>query len=317
MSCAVKVNEAFALREFCLLVIKFSTWSTRFKQHKFYRFRGGQGLTGHWRELQWLFFAFQSGVTMIGCIMSDDSTHTPNPDQNFDAPMPENGEANEHQPIFNLPTVIVAIVCTCVALHVLRMFVLSQQWHEWLFLNFAFFPVRYTPEYFAFDFPTLWSPIGSTLLHADWAHLGLNMIWLIALGSPVAYRLGWLRSLVFWVLTALGAILLHTFLYYGDSVPLIGASGAVSGFMGAAARFGFRSNRANPRAGLAGPLYGPLEALRLRGVLPFLLIWMVLNWAFGSDLLGLAGGSSIAWEAHIGGLITGYFAIAWLDWRRM
>ncbi len=202
-------------------------------------------------------------------------------------------------------------------MHVLRLNFLPENWQNWLLLTFAYFPIRFTPEYFVIDLPTLISPIGHTFLHGDWTHLGLNMIWLVVFGSPVAYRLGWRRSLLFWTVTALGAVILHTIIYFGDSVPLIGASGAVSGFLGGAARFGFRANKINPRRGLAGPVYGPLESLKQPGVLPFLTIWMAMNFAFGSNMLGLSNGASIAWEAHIGGLLTGFFAIALLDPRRV
>ncbi len=225
-------------------------------------------------------------------------------------------QLEKRQPIFNLPLVLICLVGVCIGVHVLRLNVLSENWHNWLLLTFAYFPIRFTPEYFALDLPTLISPIGHTFLHGDWTHLGLNMIWLVAFGSPVAYRLGWRRSLLFWAVTALGAVILHTIIYFGDSVPLIGASGAVSGFLGGAARFGFRSNQIHPRQGLAGPVYAPLESLKLRGVLPFLTIWMAMNFAFGSNIIGLSDGASIAWEAHIGGLLTGFFAIAFLDPKR-
>lgn len=223
----------------------------------------------------------------------------------------------QREPIFNLPAVLVVFVVLCVGMHILRNSVFSTQLAEWVFVTFAYFPIRFTPEYFTLDLPTLVSPVGHSFLHGDWTHLGMNMIWLVAFGAPVAYRLGALRAVLFWILTALGAVLLHTIIYYGDTVPLIGASGAVSGFLGGAARFGFRSNRRNPRAGLAGPLYGPLDSLRQRGVVSFLAIWMILNFAFGSDLLGLSGGASIAWEAHIGGLTTGFFAIGYLDKKHL
>lgn len=227
--------------------------------------------------------------------------------------VPPNPSSSAKQPVFNLPTVLVCLVGLCIGVHIVRQYLLPEPWQDWMVLTFAYFPIRYTPEYFVFDLPTLASPLGHSFLHGDWTHLGLNMIWLVAFGSPVAYRLGWLKALIFWAITALGAVFLHTLIYYGDTVPLVGASGAVSGFLGGAARFGFRSNKLNPRAGLAGPLYPPIESLKLRGVAPFLIIWMLMNFAFGSDIFGLAGGASIAWEAHIGGLVTGFFAIALLD----
>lgn len=216
-------------------------------------------------------------------------------------------------PIFNLHGAIVLAVALCVAVHLYRM-LLHDEFSDRLFIiRFAFLPIRYTPEFLQIDGPTLWTPLTHTFLHGDWVHLGFNMIWLVAFGAPVAYRLGWGRTLALWIITALGAVLLHTLIYFGDPVPLLGASGAVSGFLGAAARFGFRADRRNPRRGFAGPLLGPVASLAQRGVLPFILVWTAINYATGADLFGLAGGASIAWEAHIGGLLTGFFAIGWLD----
>lgn len=216
-------------------------------------------------------------------------------------------------PAFNLHGAIILMVALCVGVHLYRTNLLDMFADRTFLLDFAFLPIRYTPEFFQLDGPTLWTPITHTFLHGDWVHLGFNMIWLVAFGAPVAYRLGWPRTLALWIITALGAVLLHTLIYFGDPVPLLGASGAVSGFLGAAARFGFRANRQNPRLGFAGPLHGPVAALGQRGVLTFLLIWMAINYATGADLFGMAGGASIAWEAHIGGLLTGFLAIGWLD----
>lgn len=235
---------------------------------------------------------------------SNEQMGTPSEDVNTSRP---------RQPLFNLPTVMVVIVAACTLVHLLRSNFFSVSLDQWVLINFAFFPIRYTAQYFTFDMATILSPFSYTLLHGSWGHLAMNMIWLVIFGAPVAYRIGSWRSVLFWLVTGLGAVILHTALYYGSSTPLIGASGAVSGFLGAAARFGFRANRRNPREGLAGHLYGPLDSLRQRGVLPFLLVWMIINFAFGSGILGMAGDASIAWEAHIGGLVTGYFLIGLLD----
>ena len=231
------------------------------------------------------------------------------PDPAPDIPPPPPGR----QPAFNLHGAIVVFVAVCVGVHVLRTVVFDGALDRWITLNFAFIPLRYTPPFFQLDWPTLISPFSYAFLHGDWIHLGFNMIWLVAFGAPVAYRLGWTRTIALWVITALGAVALHAALYIGDPVPLWGASGAVSGFLGAAARFGFRADRRNPRAGFAGPLLGPLASLRQRGVIAFLVVWIAINVATGLDLFGLAGGASIAWEAHIGGLAVGFFGIGLLD----
>jgi len=217
------------------------------------------------------------------------------------------------QPAFNLHGAIILFVVLCVGVHVLRVVVFGGALDRWIIANFAFIPIRFSPEYFQLNWPTLVSPITYSFLHGDWLHLGFNMIWLVVFGAPVAYRLGWARTIALWCITALGAVGLHAVLYMGDPVPLWGASGAVSGFLGAAARFGFRADRRNPRRGFAGPLLGPLDSLRQPGVIPFLVVWIGINVATGYDLFGLSGGVAIAWEAHIGGLITGFLAIGFLD----
>lgn len=231
------------------------------------------------------------------------------PERPDDRLRPSNGGG----PMFNLHGAIVVLVVLCVGVHLVRQFIIGPSLDRWVIIEFAFFPARYSWPYLDLNWATVVSPITHTFLHGDWVHLGFNMIWLVAFGAPVAYRLGWMRTFALWAITALGAVALHTLLYFGDFTPLIGASGAVSGFLGAAARFGFRADRRNPRRGFNGPLLGPIASLRQRGVLPFLIVWVAINYATGTDLLGMAGGASIAWEAHIGGLLTGFFAIGWLD----
>ncbi|MEO1745053.1 MAG: rhomboid family intramembrane serine protease [Pseudomonadota bacterium] len=214
------------------------------------------------------------------------------------------------EPAFNVPGALVVIALACIAIHFLRTQVFGPMTNVSIILNYALIPERFTVGFVLTDL-TLWlSLVSHTLLHGDWLHLAFNLIWLVAFGAPVAYRLGTFRTLAFWVITALGAAALHMALYWGDPVPLIGASGAVSGFLGAAARFGFRRNRA-ARTGFTQPLLPPMLALRQRGVVPFLALWMVMNYASGAGWFGAP--SNIAWEAHIGGLITGFFLIGLVD----
>jgi len=87
--------------------------------------------------------------------------------------------------------------------------------------------------------------------------------------------------------------------------------------MGAAARFGFRTDRSAGKAAFAGPVLPIAIVLRSRGVVIFLAMWMIINLATG--LLGFAPGidGQIAWEAHIGGFVAGFFGLRWFDrrWR--
>jgi len=218
-------------------------------------------------------------------------------------------------PVFNLHGVIVALAAICIGIHVVRTNILSPEADMRLVIEMAFFPIRYRPDLFTLDFAAIVSPVTYAFVHGDWAHLAINIVWLTAFGSPLAYRIGWVRSIAFWVVTAGLAAAAHLVIYFGDPVPVIGASGAVSGFMGAAARFGLRANRRHPRHGFDGPLLSIGDTFRVRGVVPFLLVWVGMNVAIGLDLFGLQQGGSIAWEAHIGGLLAGFFLIPVFDRR--
>jgi membrane associated rhomboid family serine protease len=240
---------------------------------------------------------------------ASENAHAPEDDATAAVP----GEART--PVFNLHGAIILLSAACIAVHVIRTVFLTGDQDTRFLIATAFFPVRYIPAYFTFDLPTFFSPITYAFVHGDWVHLGINLIWLAAFGSPLAYRIGWRRSLVFWVISAGAAAATHLAIYFGDAVPVIGASGAVSGFMGAAARFGLRANRRYPRRGFDGPLLSIGSTMRARGVLPFLLIWIAMNAAVGLDFFGLSEGQGIAWEAHIGGLVAGFFLVPFFDRR--
>ena len=82
----------------------------------------------------------------------------------------------------------------------------------------------------------------------SWTHVGLNAVWIVAFGPPVAHRVGALRFLALFCVTAIAGALAHYALNPMDFTPLIGASAADSGLMAAAARFMFQ-----PGASLGAP----------------------------------------------------------------
>jgi len=173
----------------------------------------------------------------------------------------------------------------------------------------AFIPIRYSGQ-FALDTYAFTSMVTYAFLHGGLAHLGINMIWLAAFGSPLANRLGTTRFLGFWVVTGIAAVALHYVLHRFDQSPLVGASGAISGMMGAAARFAFRIDRGAGKPAFAGAVLPVSLVLRSRSTVVFLAVWMVVNLVTG--LVGFAPGDArIAWEAHIGGFLSGFILIGW------
>lgn len=221
-------------------------------------------------------------------------------------------EAERREPVFNLPPVVVTLIAVCVVIHLIRVYLLTVPQDLELLIRAAFIPIRYSGQ-FPIDVYAFTTPLTYSLLHGGLAHLAINMIWLAAFGSPLANRMGWQRFVCFWAVTSVAAAGLHYVLHAGDHAPLVGASGAISGMMGAAARFAFRIDRSEGRAAFRGEVLPVATVLRLRGVLTFLAVWMAVNLVTG--LVGFTPGSDdrIAWEAHIGGFLAGFLGVAYFD----
>jgi membrane associated rhomboid family serine protease len=221
-------------------------------------------------------------------------------------------EPRRREPVFNMPGVVIAFIVACVGIHLLRLYVLDEEQDFWLLVQAAFIPIRYSGE-FPIDVYAFTSPVSYSLLHGNIAHLAVNMIWLAAFGSPLANRIGPMRFILFWIVTSIAAAGLHYILYMASPAPLIGASGAISGMMGAAARFGFRIDRSSGRPAFGGPVLPISTVLAMRGTVAFLAVWMVINLVTG--LVGFVPGeeSQIAWEAHIGGFVVGFFFVSSFD----
>ncbi|MEQ1954369.1 rhomboid family intramembrane serine protease [Mesorhizobium sp. CN2-181] len=224
-----------------------------------------------------------------------------------DEPLPQPQEP-PHEPVFNIPGVVLLLIALCAAVHVVRVYMLSIDADTDLLLRTAFIPVRYS-GIFPLDIYAFTTPFTYTFLHGDWLHLGINMVWLAAFGSPLANRLGAPRFLLFWALTGLAAAALHWAIHPLDQGPLIGASGAISGMMGAAARFAFRMERRGGRAAFGGPALPVGVVLRSRSVVTFLAFWMIINLATGLYGFGPGADAAIAWEAHIGGFVLGFLGL--------
>jgi membrane associated rhomboid family serine protease len=232
---------------------------------------------------------------------------------------PEVSELKRREPVFNVPSVVVATVAVLVLVHVFRTVVLTDDQDVEFLLAFAFIPARYGvdasvagafPGGFAAD---LWSFFTYAFIHADLLHLSLNLAWLIPFGTALARRFGAWRYVVFMLVMAAIGALAHLLTHLGAMEPMIGASAAISGAMAAAMRFVFQndgplahwrepSNMAYrvPAAPLAATLRDPRFLL-------FLAVWLGLNALFGLGTIsfGTEAGQTIAWQAHVGGFFAG------------
>jgi membrane associated rhomboid family serine protease len=224
-------------------------------------------------------------------------------------------DIRKREPAFNLPGSLVAVLALLIAIHVARTYLLSASADEFVLLHFAFIPARYAIPFTEQDLGWLWSPVTYSLLHGSWEHLIFNAFWMVAFGAPVVRRIGLVRLFLFWCLSAIAAVAFHTALHWGEMILVVGASGVVSGLMGAAARFVFSPSGRISRqfAHLNRRLTIP-EALSNRSVLVFSGIWFLTNFLIGfGQVFGSVEGGAIAWEAHIGGFLFGFLFFPMFD----
>ena len=239
--------------------------------------------------------------------------------------MIEQSAANPREPIFNVPAPIAATVAVLVLVHVVRVFLLTDDQDIGFVLTFGFIPARYASEIAIGSLPggfaaDLWTFFSYAFIHADWTHLGLNLAWLVPFGSAVARRFGTWRYTLFMLTTAAVGAMTHLATHFGALEPMIGASAAISGAMAAAMRFVFqRDGRLGFFRNDAEAVYLPAQPLRatLREprFLLFLASWIGLNalFGFGTITFGTQAGQEIAWQAHVGGFFAGLFLFKAFD----
>ena len=152
-------------------------------------------------------------------------------------------------------------------------------------------------------FLILLTPLTAMFLHGGFFHLAGNMLFLWVFGDNVEDRLGSVRFLLFYVATGYLAAAAHIYIDAGDLLPMIGASGAISGVLGAYLLL-------FPRA-LVQVLI-PLVLL-IPAVVPAPLligIWFLLNVLPGvGSVVMESTGAGTAWWAHIGGFAAGMLLV--------
>ncbi len=148
-------------------------------------------------------------------------------------------------------------------------------------------------------------------LHGGWGHLLSNMWALWIFGDNVEDRMGHVRYLIFYLTTGVGAALVHSGLHPLAAVPSVGASGAISGVMGAYLLM-------FPYSRIITIL--PLLFYAYMMAIPayfYIGIWFLGQLWSGILSLTLSGASQIAFWAHIGGFVAGLGLSRIFDQRRV
>ncbi|HLP45115.1 MAG TPA: rhomboid family intramembrane serine protease [Candidatus Kapabacteria bacterium] len=140
----------------------------------------------------------------------------------------------------------------------------------------------------------------SIFMHGSFWHLFGNMLFLWIFGNNIEDHLGKIKFLLFYLLCGVGASLTHVLFYWNSVSPVIGASGAVSGVMGA---YLILYPHARIRTLVFVFIFVTFADFP---AFLFLVIWFLFQFMY-------AGASSgVAWIAHVGGFIIGIILIKWM-----
>ncbi len=226
-------------------------------------------------------------------------------------------EKSPREPFLNAPASVLGLIGIILVAHVARV-LLPEATSEQILEEYALIPLRYAASAWAAHGGapvSIWDAIapfiGYQFLHADWVHVGVNSIWLLVAGTPVARRLGAVRFLVLFFVCGIMAGVAFVALHWAELTAAIGASGAVSGMMGAAIRIFYGERGAPPAERLPSQ---PIAPLFSSSIIFFSAIWCVANVIAGLTGLGTSGQmQAVAWEAHLGGYFAGLILIGPFD----
>ena len=159
------------------------------------------------------------------------------------------------------------------------------------------------PQAVSLASPSTWLPfLTSLFLHAGFVHLLSNMWFLRIFGDSVEAIFGWVRFLIFYLFWGVVASFFQYVILPSSGIPMLGASGAVAGVLGA-----YFVLFANHRIRTLIPFFGFWQVVDLPAAV-MLFYWFVTQLFSGVATLGItASVGGVAFFAHVGGFASGYF----------
>jgi membrane associated rhomboid family serine protease len=204
-------------------------------------------------------------------------------------------------PSRSYPVVNISLILANVAVF-LYQFNLPPNAFKMFVLSNATVPAR-IPSFLAghVGFEAAFVPLFTSMfLHAGLLHLAGNMLFLWIFGDNVEDFFGHLTYLFFYLVCGIGAGLLHVLFNLGSTVPALGASGAISGVMGAYMLL-------YPRERILTLVFifvVPIPAVFILGY------WFLLQFLSGINALGASASGGVAVWAHVGGFLLGMLLTA-------
>ena len=251
---------------------------------------------------------------------SRDSGHGP-----WSRPQSGNGfmsnGGNSGPPIFNAPVIVLWLIGFLFVAHILFLILPDQ-----ISLRLGYYGAVSIERFLAGPAENggllrMLAPLMTHMaLHADFMHLIFNSIWLLAFGTPVARRMINNRGrseafssvcfLLLFIASGAAGALFHILINIGENNLLIGASGGVSGLLGALIRTAFGRSASTTNLHTLRP--SPYVSLFDQRILAVSAVIVATN-IFMAFYGGSAGGGGVSWEAHVGGYLFGLIAFPFFD----
>ena len=147
--------------------------------------------------------------------------------------------------------------------------------------------------------PIVLTLLTSMFMHGSLLHLGGNMLYLWIFGNNIEDILGPARFIIFYLLCGFAAHALHIAMEPSSIIPTVGASGAISGVIGAYLI-------AFPRARVLSLIFlGFFIRMAVVPAFVIIIFWFVIQLVSAMASLGGMAGGGVAWFAHIGGFLAG------------
>jgi membrane associated rhomboid family serine protease len=150
----------------------------------------------------------------------------------------------------------------------------------------------------------------SMFMHGGLFHLGGNMLYLWIFGNNIEDRLGHIRFIIFYLFCGIFAAYSYAITNPSSTIPMVGASGAISGILGAYLLL-------FPKANVHTLVFLGFFVTTLK--IPALIVigfWAIIQFINGMISTGLREGGGVAWFAHLGGFLIGLATLKlWLPRR--
>jgi len=208
----------------------------------------------------------------------------------------------DDNPIANRPVVTYFLIGLCVVVFLMQ---LGSQTYRTLILSYGLIPsVLMGHDQLPMDLyavPAYMTIFSSMFMHGGWMHIIGNMWYMKIFADNIEDNLGSRNFIIFYILCGIGAAMAQVLMNTHSQIPMVGASGAIGGVLGA-----YLINHPNAKVLVLIP-YIIITIIKIRA-LYVLGFWFILQF--------ISSGGVIAYAAHIGGFVSGMILILFFNKKK-